>query len=167
VLLKLLEGELAPTAGERWSGPSIVMDHLTQTVGELPADATALEVVRDARSMSEAEAVRRLMAFLFDYEQVRRPVASMSGGERTRLRCLTLMLGAANCLLLDEPTNHLDIASVEVLEKALESYDGTVLAVSHDRYFLDRIADRIVEVRDLEVRSYEGGFSDWVRRARR
>jgi ATP-binding cassette subfamily F protein 3 len=107
------------------------------------------------------------MAFLFDYEQVRRPVASMSGGERTRLRCLTLMLGAANCLLLDEPTNHLDIASVEVLEKALESYDGTVLAVSHDRYFLDRIADRIVEVRDLEVRSYEGGFSDWVRRARR
>jgi ATP-binding cassette subfamily F protein 3 len=88
----------------------------------------------------------------------------MSGGERTRLRCLTLMLGGANCLLLDEPTNHLDIESVEVLEKALESYDGTVIAVSHDRYFLDRIADRIVEVRDLEVRSHDGGFSDWARR---
>jgi ATP-binding cassette subfamily F protein 3 len=113
--------------------------------------------------MSEADAVRRLMAFLFDYEQVRRPVGAMSGGERTRLRCLTLMLGGANCLLLDEPTNHLDIESVEVLEKALEGYDGTVLAVSHDRYFLDRIADRIVEVRDLEVQSYEGGFSDWMR----
>ena len=76
----------------------------------------------------------------------------MSGGERTRLRCLTLMLGGANCLLLDEPTNHLDIASAEVLEGALERFDGTVIAVSHDRYFLDRIADRIVEVRDLEVR---------------
>src|SRR4051794_38543246 len=164
VLLRLLEGVLVPTAGERWAGPSIVMDHLTQGVDELDPAASALEVVRDARAMSDAEAVRKLMAFLFDYEQVRRPVSSMSGGERTRLRCLTLMLGGANCLLLDEPTNHLDIASVEVLEKALEGYDGTVLAVSHDRYFLDRIADRIVDVRDLEVRSYDGGFSDWVRR---
>ena len=89
----------------------------------------------------------------------------MSGGERTRLRCLLLMLGGANCLLLDEPTNHLDIESVEVLEHALEAFDGTVIAVSHDRYFLDRIADRIVEVRDLEVRSYEGGYSDWSERA--
>jgi ATP-binding cassette subfamily F protein 3 len=164
VLLKLLAGELALTGGERWAGPSIAFDHLTQTVGELPGDLTALDVVREAKSMPEDEAVRKLMAFLFDYEQVRRPVSAMSGGERTRLRCLTLMLGAANCLLLDEPTNHLDIDAVEVLEKALEGYDGTVLAVSHDRYFLDRIADRIVEVRDLEVRSYDGGFSDWVRR---
>jgi ATP-binding cassette subfamily F protein 3 len=164
VLLRLLAGELAPTAGERWAGPSIVMDHLTQAVAELPGDATALDVVRDVRSMPEAEAVRRLMAFLFDYEQVRRPVGTMSGGERTRLRCLTMMLGGANCLLLDEPTNHLDIDAVEVLEGALESFDGTVVAVSHDRYFLDRIADRIVEVRDLEVTSTEGGFSDWVRR---
>jgi ATP-binding cassette subfamily F protein 3 len=103
------------------------------------------------------------MGFLFDYEQVRRPVSALSGGERTRLRCLTLMLGGANCLLLDEPTNHLDIAAVEVLEGALEHYDGTVIAVSHDRYFLDRIADRIVEVADLEVHAYDGGFSDWVR----
>jgi ATP-binding cassette subfamily F protein 3 len=87
----------------------------------------------------------------------------MSGGERTRLRCLTMMLGGANCLLLDEPTNHLDIEAAETLEKALERFDGTVVAVSHDRYFLDRIADRIIEVADLEVRSYEGGFSDWQR----
>ncbi len=77
----------------------------------------------------------------------------MSGGERTRLRCLTLMLGGSNCLVLDEPTNHLDIASVEVLEGALERFDGTVIAVSHDRSFLDRIADRVVEVKDLEVRA--------------
>ncbi|HWI70312.1 MAG TPA: ABC-F family ATP-binding cassette domain-containing protein, partial [Baekduia sp.] len=152
VLLKLLAGELALTGGTRWAGPSIAFDHLSQTVGELPDDATALDVVRAMGRMTEDEAVRKLMGFLFDYEQVRRPVSAMSGGERTRLRCLTLMLGGANCLLLDEPTNHLDIASVEVLEGALERYDGTVIAVSHDRYFLDRIADRIVEVRDLEVR---------------
>jgi ATP-binding cassette subfamily F protein 3 len=122
-----------------------------------------MDVVRDAQPMTEETAVRHLMRFLFDYEQVRRPIATMSGGERTRLRCLLLMLGGANCLLLDEPTNHLDIESVEVLEHALEAFDGTVIAVSHDRYFLDRIADRIVEVADLEVRSYDGGFSDWQR----
>jgi ATP-binding cassette subfamily F protein 3 len=163
VLLKLLAGELAATSGERWAGPSITFDHLTQAVDELPDRATALDIVRATGAMTEDEAVRKLMGFLFDYEQVRRPVSAMSGGERTRLRCLTLMLGGANCLLLDEPTNHLDIDAVETLEKALESFDGTVIAVSHDRYFLDRIADRIVEVRDLEARSYDGGFSDWTR----
>jgi ATP-binding cassette subfamily F protein 3 len=83
----------------------------------------------------------------------------MSGGERTRLQLLLLMRAGANCLVLDEPTNHLDIDSVEVLEGAIERFDGTVIAVSHDRYFLDRIADRIVLVADGEVRSFEGGWS--------
>jgi ATP-binding cassette subfamily F protein 3 len=163
VLLQLLGGELALSAGERWTGPTIVFDHLTQSVDELPGALSAIDVVRATGPMTEDTAVRKLMAFLFDYEQVRRPVSAMSGGERTRLRCLTLMLGGANCLLLDEPTNHLDIEAAETLEKALERFDGTVIAVSHDRYFLDRIADRIVEVADLEVRSYDGGFSDWAR----
>jgi ATP-binding cassette subfamily F protein 3 len=165
VLVRLLAAELEPTSGERWAGPAIVFDHLTQTAAELPGDRTALDVVRASQPMTEETAVRHLMRFLFDYEQVRRPISSMSGGERTRLRCLLLMLGGANCLLLDEPTNHLDIDSVEVLEGALEAFDGTVIAVSHDRYFLDRIADRIVEVSDLEVHSYEGGYSDWSVRA--
>jgi ATP-binding cassette subfamily F protein 3 len=109
--------------------------------------------------MAEDAAVRRLMAFLFDYEQVRRPVSTLSGGERTRLAFLLLMQDGANCLLLDEPTNHLDVDSIEVLEDALERYDGTVIAVSHDRYFLDRIADRIVLVADGTVRSFEGGWT--------
>ena len=86
-------------------------------------------------------------------------MATLSGGERTRLALLLLMEDGANCLLLDEPTNHLDIDSIEVLEDALEHYDGTVIAVSHDRYFLDRIADRIVTVADGAVRAYEGGWS--------
>ena len=84
---------------------------------------------------------------------------SLSGGERTRLAFLCLMQDAPNCLVLDEPTNHLDIDSIEALEDALERYDGTVIAVSHDRYFLDRIADRIVLVADGEVRAFEGGWS--------
>jgi ATP-binding cassette subfamily F protein 3 len=122
-------------------------------------DAAVIDVLRAGRSMSEEDAVRALMGFLFDYEQTRRPVASLSGGERTRLAFLRLMHDRPNCLLLDEPTNHLDIDSIEVLEAALERFDGTVIAISHDRYFLDRIADRIVVVADGEVRAYEGGWS--------
>jgi len=166
VLARLLTGDLQPTDGERWAGPSIVFDHLTQTAEELPVDVTPIDLVRAARPLSEGEAVGVLVKFLFDYEQLRRPIGAMSGGERTRLRCLLLMLTRANCLVLDEPTNHLDIPAVEALEAALEGYDGTVIAVSHDRYFLDRIADRIVEVRDGEVSAHEGGFSAWERARR-
>ena len=165
VLLRLLAGDLAPSAGTRVAGP------VDRRGLPLPgrrrasrAGATVIEAVRTGRSMSEEIAVRRLMRFLFDYEQARRPVASLSGGERTRLALLLLMEDGANCLVLDEPTNHLDIDSIEVLEDALERYDGTVVAVSHDRYFLDRIADRIVLVRDGEVRGYEGGWSANARR---
>jgi ATP-binding cassette, subfamily F, member 3 len=164
VLARLLTGELAPTDGERWAGPSITFDHLTQTASELPTDATPIDLVRAARPIAEGEAVALLIKFLFDYEQLRRPVGTFSGGERTRLRCLLLMLSRANCLVLDEPTNHLDVPAIETLEAALEAYDGTVVAVSHDRYFLDRIADRIVVVADGEARAYEGGFSSWEAR---
>ena len=158
VLLRLLAGDLAPDAGTLWTGPSIEIGYLSQAA-EIAGDATVIEALRAGRSMSEEAAVRRLMRFLFDYEQARRPVSTLSGGERTRLALLLLMEDGANCLVLDEPTNHLDIDSIEVLEDALERYDGTVVAVSHDRYFLDRIADRIVLVRDGAVRAFEGGWS--------
>jgi ATP-binding cassette subfamily F protein 3 len=158
VLLRLLAGDLPLDAGRRWAGDGIRLGYLSQAA-ELPSDEAVIDVLRRGRSMAEDAAVRLLMGFLFDYEQVRRPVSTLSGGERTRLAFLLLMQDGANCLLLDEPTNHLDIDSIEVLEDALEHYDGTVIAVSHDRYFLDRISDRVVVVRDGEVRSFEGGWS--------
>ncbi len=164
VLLRVLAGELEPTEGERKAGPSIRFGRLAQDCRPDDPSATPLEVVRRAAPISEGEAVSRLMKFLFSYEQVRRPLHTLSGGEWTRLQLLLLMLEGANCLLLDEPTNHLDIESVEMLESALESFDGTAIFVSHDRYFLDRIADRILEVGDGGVRSYEGGWSNWRRR---
>ena len=105
------------------------------------------------------------MKFLFPYEQVRRPNRLLSGGERTRLQLLLLMLSGANLLVLDEPTNHLDIDSIEVLEAELERFAGTVVFTSHDRYFLDRIVDRIVEVADGDARAYDGGYSDWFERS--
>jgi ATP-binding cassette subfamily F protein 3 len=163
VLLRVLAGDLEPTDGERKAGPSIRFGRLEQDRRPDDPKATPLELVRRAAPISEGEAVSRLMKFLFNYEQVRRPLDSLSGGEWTRLQLLLLMLQGANCLLLDEPTNHLDIESVEMLESALESFEGTAIFVSHDRYFLDRIADRILEVRDGDVRSYEGGWSSWRR----
>jgi ATP-binding cassette, subfamily F, member 3 len=164
VLAKLLAGLLSPTEGERWAGPSIDIGYLAQN-DEPPQGATPLGLVRDARPMYEGDAVKLLGRFLFRYEQVREPATALSGGERTRLQLLLIMLGEPNCLVLDEPTNHLDIDSLEILEAELERFDGTVVFVSHDRYFLDRIADGIVEVRDGEVHRYAGGYSDWRRTA--
>jgi ATP-binding cassette subfamily F protein 3 len=162
VLCKLLTGELAPVEGERWVGPSIDSGYYAQGHETLDLDATPLDLVRAARPYYENQAVALLGRFLFSYQQVRQPVRTLSGGERSRLVLLLLMLGNSNCLVLDEPTNHLDIDSAEVLEAALEDYEGTVVVVSHDRYFLDRIADRIVEVRRRRVTSYDGGYSAWV-----
>ena len=116
VLLRLLAGELEPSEGERKAGPSIRFGRLAQDRRPDDPKATPLELVRRAAPISEGEAVSRLMKFLFGYEQVRRPLESLSGGEWTRLQLLLLMLQGANCLLLDEPTNHLDIESVEMLE---------------------------------------------------
>ena len=161
VLLRVLAGELEPGDGERKAGPSIRFGRLAQDRRPDDPQATPLQLVRRAAPISEGEAVSRLMKFLFSYEQVRRPLHTLSGGEWTRLQLLLLMLEGANCLLLDEPTNHLDIESVEMLEGALESFEGTAIFVSHDRYFLDRIADRILEVSNGAVRSYEGGWSTW------
>ncbi len=165
VLLRVLAGELEPTEGERKAGPSIRFGRLAQDRRPPDPGATPLQLVRLEAPISEGEAVSRLMKFRFNYEQVGRPIGSLSGGEWTRLQLLLLMLQGANCLLLDEPTNHLDIDSVEMLEGALEDFDGTAIFVSHDRYFLDRIADRILEVSGGRVRSYEGGWSSWRARS--
>ena len=158
VLAKLLAGILPPNEGERWAGPSIRVGYLAQDY-EPPPGATPISLVRDAKPLYEGEAVNLLGRFLFRYEQARQPVSALSGGERTRLGLLLLMLGEPNCLVLDEPTNHLDIDSLEVLEAELERFPGTVVFVSHDRYFLDRISDRIIEVNDGEARSHAGGYT--------
>ncbi len=166
VLVKLLAGELEPVEGEMWVGPSIEVGFLPQEHAPAPARQTPVDALRAQKPCTEEEAVSALLRFLFTYEQCRQQVNALSGGERTRLELLLLMRAGANCLVLDEPTNHLDIDSVEMLEAAIESFDGTVIFVSHDRYFLDRIADRIVEVRDGTVTASEGGYSTWYARRR-
>ncbi len=164
VLLSLITGALEPVMGERWVGPSIKIGALAQEHSPTAAGDTPVDAIRRQRPCPEEQAVTALMRFLFTYEQVRQPISSLSGGERTRLELLLLMRSGANFLVLDEPTNHLDIDSVEMLEDAIERYDGTVVFSSHDRYFLDRIADRTLEVKDGSTRTYEGGYSSWYAR---
>jgi ATP-binding cassette, subfamily F, member 3 len=159
VLLKALLGAQPLAEGERKLGPSVTPGYFAQGEETLDPDKTPMDLVRELKPGYESQAMAQLGRFLFSYDQARAPVSKLSGGERSRLQLLLLMLGGANLLALDEPTNHLDIDSAEALEAALEAYDGTVIAISHDRYFLDRIADRILEVRDGEVISYEGGYS--------
>ena len=149
-------------SGTRWAGPAVQIGYLAQGHETEPPHLTPIQFVRNTKPMYEEDAVALLGRFLFRYDQMRQPVGTLSGGERTRLQLCLLMLSGANCLLLDEPTNHLDIESMEVLEGALEGYDGTVIVISHDRYLLDRIPDRIVEVRDGRAFSSPGGYDDWL-----
>ncbi len=162
VLGSVLAGLRDVDDGERWAGPSVRFGYLAQGHETEPPDRTPIEFVREMKPMYEDEAVSLLGRFLFRYDQMRQPVGTLSGGERTRLQLCLLMLSGANCLLLDEPTNHLDIDSMEVLESALETYDGTVIVISHDRYLLDRIPDRIIEVRDGQAFASPGGYDDWL-----
>lgn len=162
VLARVLAGILEPTTGSIWVGPSIQTGYYVQGHEALSMSASPLELIRAAQPLTENAAVSLLTGFLFQYDQVRARVSSLSGGERSRLQLLLLMLGGANCLVLDEPTNHLDIDSAEVLEGALEQFDGTVVTISHDRYFLDRMVDRILEIDDGRVLLYPGGYSAYM-----
>jgi ATP-binding cassette subfamily F protein 3 len=127
----------------------------------LDYDKSLIETIRLAVKRSENDAVAFLGKFLFSYEQSRGPVANLSGGERSRLQMALLMLSGANFLLLDEPTNNLDIQSAEVLEENLEEFEGTVFVISHDRYFLDRVVNRIVELEDGRLTDYAGNYGDF------
>jgi ATP-binding cassette subfamily F protein 3 len=167
VLGRLLTAQLLPTYGDVWRGPSIDIGYYAQGHETLDMQATLVETIRAVKPMYEEQAVGFLGKFLFPYGMVQQRVGALSGGERSRLQLARLMLSGANCLVLDEPTNHLDIASAEVLEAALADYAGTVITISHDRYFLDRIADRIIEVADGDITLYEGGYSAYLEQKQR
>ena len=167
VLLRMILGLLEPDGGEVWVGPSIQLGYYAQQHETLDMARTPIEALRELRPMYEGEAVAKLGRFLIPYAAATQPIAKLSGGEKSRVQLARLMLAGANCLLLDEPTNNLDIPSAEVLEHAIEEFAGTVVVVSHDRYFLDRVADRIFELRDGELHVYEGGYSYYAEQAAR
>jgi ATP-binding cassette, subfamily F, member 3 len=165
VLLRLILGLEQPDAGQITIGPSVKVGYYAQEHETLDYDQTLLETVRRASALSEPAAVSFLMRYLFTYQQITQKVGDLSGGERSRLQLALLVLSDANFLLLDEPTNNLDIASAEVLEAALEDFEGTVLVISHDRYFLDQVVDRLIVLNEGVLTEYYGGYSEYVEQA--
>jgi ATP-binding cassette subfamily F protein 3 len=123
-------------------------------------ERTPLDLIRDIAPKSEGSAIAFLLKFMFTYEQTRQPIRTLSGGERSRLQLASLMLRQPNLLLLDEPTNNLDIPSMEILEQALDDFEGAILVISHDRYFLDQVVDRVVDLADGALTEYLGGYTD-------
>ncbi len=162
VLLKLALGSQAPDSGEVRVGPSIVSAYYAQEHETLDPAVTVLQTVQQAGNLGESAAVSFLGRFLFSYRQCSQRVGELSGGERSRLQLALVVLSKANFLLLDEPTNNLDIASAEVLEDSLAEFEGTALIISHDRYFLDQVVDRILTIEEGRLVSHAGGYSDYL-----
>jgi ATP-binding cassette subfamily F protein 3 len=161
LLIRMIREEQPFDSGDIRIGPSIKPAYYAQEFETLDPNLTLLETICKAGNFSESRGVAFLKKFLFIYEQRDTPVAALSGGERARLQIALITLSGANLLLLDEPTNHLDIPSCEVLEDALLAFDGTILVVSHDRYFLDRIANRVVVLQGDGTKEYLGNYSDY------
>ncbi len=166
VLLRLILGMELPDAGEIKIGPSIKTGYYAQEHETLNLDMTLIDTVRRAGKLSESNAVAFLLRYLFTYKQASEKIRTLSGGERSRLQLALLVLSDANFLLMDEPTNNLDIASAEVLENALSDFVGTVLVISHDRYFLDRTVTRILVLEDGRIKEFIGGYSDYAEKSR-
>ncbi|MGI8475681.1 MAG: ribosomal protection-like ABC-F family protein [Thermomicrobiales bacterium] len=158
-LFRILLGHEKPTTGSVRIGAAVVVGYYAQEHETLDLKQTPIEFVRQRKPISEQQALGFLNGLLFDRTDALNEIGRLSGGEKARLQIGALILEGANLLLLDEPTNNLDISSVQVLEAALSDFDGTIVAISHDRYFLDTFCTRTVEIDDGIVRNFPGGHS--------
>ncbi len=163
-LIKLLAGTERPTQGEYKLGHNVEADYFAQDqYKELDADASMIDDLGAASPRSTQTELRSLLGcFLFSEDDVFKKIGVLSGGERGRYALLRLLLHPANFLLLDEPTNHLDLRAKDVLLDALMKYTGTVVFVSHDRYFIDKLATRVFEIGDGKVEVYPGNYEDYL-----
>ncbi len=157
-LLRTLAGLLPPRAGSISLGFRAKPAYFAQDLSSLDPEATVWETIWDTGELDLTHTMQALHQFLFAGEAVEKRVGDLSGGERTRLALCKLLVTRPNLLLLDEPTNHLDIASREAVERALQSYPGAVIVVSHDRYFLEAVATRLLEIRPEAHRFYDGSY---------
>jgi ATP-binding cassette subfamily F protein 3 len=164
-LLETLLGAREPQAGRVRLGHGVVPAYFSQHEVELPTQGSVLDCAQAATGLPRPQAQSLLGRFLFSgWEAHEKPISALSGGERRRLALALVVASGANFLVLDEPTNHLDLESREALEAALEAFPGTVLLVSHDRALIDAVARRTLAIEDATLRSYDGGWADYVRR---
>ena len=164
-LIKLLTGVEAPTGGRGEAGPNVVSEYFAQDQYKvLDGEARMLDdISRAALKVPESELRSLLGCFLFRGDDVFKPLGVLSGGERNRFALARILVSPSNFLLLDEPTNHLDMRAKDVLLEAIAAFSGTVVFVSHDRYFIDRLATRVLEVEGGKVTSHEGNYEDYLR----
>ncbi|MBK9090256.1 MAG: ABC-F family ATP-binding cassette domain-containing protein [Holophagales bacterium] len=164
-LLKTIARILPPVAGSAVPGTGVIIGYYDQEMRDLPTSWTVLDVVRDLDpSLLVGEARDFLALFDFRGDEVEQKVGTLSGGEKGRLSLARIVFGGANLLLLDEPTNHLDLDSRERLEEALLEFEGTIVFVSHDRWFVDRIATHVLDVQGRDATLWPGGFTELSRR---
>jgi ATP-binding cassette, subfamily F, member 3 len=163
-LMKILAGRLLPAEGRRKEGHNVIVSYFSQDQDDLLASTkTVWEEVYSVAPNHIVPQLRTLLGcFLFSGDSIEKPVSVLSGGERSRLVLCRLLLSPANCLLLDEPTNHLDIRSKDMLMDSLREYEGTLVFVSHDRYFLDGLATKVLEVGNQTVIPYLGNYEDYL-----
>lgn len=167
-LLKILAGILPQNDGTFEYGHKIVLGYYDQELEGLNESNTVLEEVwNDNDKLTHTQIRNALAQFLFTGEDVYKTVGVLSGGEKSRVALTKLMLSGANMLLLDEPTNHLDVHSREALEEALKAFDGTLLAVSHDRYFIRKLATRVIEMTGSELEDYRGDYPYYLEHRRK
>lgn len=157
-LLKTILGEVDPLKGKAKIGSRVQIGYFSQTYERLNPQQTLLENFVIEYGFTEEHTRSMLGGMLFHGDDVFKEFGTLSGGQKARLVLLKLVLDGANCLVLDEPTNHLDIMARETVEAALTSFDGTVLVVSHDRYFVNEVANRIWEIEDCQVKDYKGNY---------
>src|SRR3984893_5793897 len=166
-LLKALLGELRPLSGRVKMGPRVAMRYYDQHLADLDPNKTVLTELQEAFGLPEETLRTFLGRLLFHGDDAFKTIRSLSGGEKSRVALAKLMLDDAGLLLLDEPTNHLDIPAQEMLEEALQDFEGTIVFVSHDRYFIDAIATRLWSIEDGVVTMHLGNYSDLDRRRQR
>ena len=167
-LIKLITGEIESDTGDIRYGSNVDLGYYDQHQASLHAEKTVLDEVWDRFPRMEQSDVRGALGmFLFTGDDVFQPIKTLSGGEKGRVALTALMLRKDNFLLLDEPTNHLDMDSRELLEDALADFNGTIITVSHDLYFINRIADRIIEMRPDGTTEYIGNYDDYLERKNR
>jgi len=164
-LLKTLIGKLPPLAGTVEQGTGVRIGYFDQKLGEMNESLSLMDEIRSVRADLSPDVIRTYLAkFRFFGDDPFRTVRGLSGGERSRLAMAKIMLFPRNVLVLDEPTNHLDIPSRETLEESLRNYQGTLLVISHDRYFLDRVVTRLLVIDGSTVENHLGNYSDWRHR---
>lgn len=162
-LFRILTGKCPQDRGEYDYGANVMVGYFDQMQQNLDLSKTAIDEVWDAfPNMTQTEVRSAMASFLFRGDEVFKPLSKMSGGERARISLLKLMLKGSNFLLLDEPTNHLDASSREELEKTLREYRGTLLIISHDRYFINKLADRVLVLSENGVKEYLGNYDYYL-----